>query len=294
MASGNNFKLSRLLAMVAILFSCVSSAFTVKPADGLWSIVSENNLDPGRAFVMETSAGITIITFYNYNSAGAPTFYVGGGPLSADNTVSVAFSEPTGGTSLGGAPRSGRLLSSPGTALFEFTSLTTGTVTLPGEIRKFISKGALAWKTGVTDLYGLWSFHFLDMITNATVDISTVLNRTGPSFTTDGGGTALNTDGTFGCEYQVKGLLKGVVYCFRKVGTPPVVDRSAVASQIGDEMQGQWFFPNSAGLPQTNVFVAKRMFGLSGDRLGLKRMSGASDHTTAAPPDAPLLLNINK
>ena len=134
--------------MIAILFSCVSSAFTIKPADGIWGIVAEQNLAVGRAFVLETSAGITIVTFYNYNSAVAPTFYAGGGALSTANTVTVAFSEPTGGTSLAGTPRSGHLLSSPCTALFEFTSLTTGYVPLPGEPTKAIIKGALAWQIG--------------------------------------------------------------------------------------------------------------------------------------------------
>ena len=110
-------KLLRQLVLVACTcLSSLASAFTILPADGLWSIVAEQNLSVGRAFNLEMSDTLLVTTMYAYNAQGAPTFYVGTAPLSASNTATMNLSEPQGGTCFACTPTSGRLLSSPGSA----------------------------------------------------------------------------------------------------------------------------------------------------------------------------------
>ena len=129
------------------------NAFNIRPVDGLWSFDSELNLAVGRAVNLELSNGLLVVTMYTYNAQRAPTFYVGSGFLNANNVATGVFSEPQGGTCLGCVPSSGRLLSTPGSFTFEFTSSTTGYLTLPGEARKTITKGAISRATAPTGLF---------------------------------------------------------------------------------------------------------------------------------------------
>ena len=142
---GGDMKIIRFAFIALALIGVMpSSAFTVRPADGLWGIVPELNLSVGRAINLEVGGSTLIVTMYAYNAQRMPTFYVGGGTLTTSNSAAVALAEPAGGTCLGCNPTSGYALSLPGTAVFEFTSSTTGFVTLPGEARKPILKGLIS------------------------------------------------------------------------------------------------------------------------------------------------------
>lgn len=257
----------RILALAACFISSAVQAFTILPADGLWGIVSEQTLAVGRAFVLETSTNITVATFYNYNASGAPTFYVGGGTLNAANSVSVLFSEPQGGTCLGCTPRSGFALSTPGTALFEFTSSTTGFVTLPREARKAIAKGSLAWTNTATGLLGGWAFTYLTTTTGvAFADFGSLTTILSP--TSGGNGLVSNGTATIGCENQVSGVLAGYVVCV-KITSLGSTDKTMLVKMYGNQMDGIWMYN---GLTTQYVFTGRRILSASGNQNTIKVM----------------------
>lgn len=256
------FKLA--VALLGSLVSFCASAFTTLPQDGLWGINSEQSLAVGRAFVLETGSNVLVVTIYNYNAAGAPTFYVGGGPITANNTATISLSEPQGGTCLGCPITSGRLLSSPGNVVFEFTSSTTGFVTLPREGRKAISKGSF-FVAAPAGLFGGWAFSYLTTSTSVALADYALLSTT-LAGTASGSGIAANSAGTIGCEYQVSGSLAGYVLCV-KITTSGTTDKQVLVKWFGHHMDGIWLY---SGLTTQYVFTARRI--LSGaDQYTVKR-----------------------
>ena len=272
--------MNRICRLVMGLFGLVVSqcatAFTTMPQDGIWGVDSETTLAVGRAFVLETAGPVTVVTFYNYNAAGAPTFYVGGGLLSTTNTVAVNFSEPRGGTCLGCVATSGSLLSSPGAALFEFTSSTTGFVTLPREARKAISKANLGFAAAPNGLIGGWAFTYLTGPTSQALADYAQLTTVSPG-TSSGSGIVSNSTNTIGCELQVSGTLAGYVFCIKAL-TSGGVDKQMLMKWFGHHMDGVW---QSATSTTNNVFTARRIFGGS-DQYGLKREAVMVSPATAA------------
>ena len=159
-----------LALLVVVAFGYSAHAFYIRPMDGLWSIDNELSLSVGRAMNLELGGGTLVVTMYNYNSLGQPTFYVGGGALTANNTAVVTLSEPKGGTCLGCPLTSGSLLSTPGTATFQFTSSTTGFVTLPKEGRVAITKGLVTRIAARDGLRGAWAFTYVLNSTSAIAE----------------------------------------------------------------------------------------------------------------------------
>jgi hypothetical protein len=258
-----------LITLITFVVMTTAQAFTIRPADGLWGIADELNLAVGRAINLELTGPVLIATIYNYNSAGAPTFYVGGAALTATNTASVPLSEPKGGTCLGCPPTSGSLLSSPGTALFEFTSSTTGFVTLPKEGRKALVKGYLGRAAAPEGLKGRWylewGYESTSYITSNT-DVVDLVYVGAPSAT--GGGMVYNALSKIGCEYQTSGDLAGRVVCVNNsyAGT----EKAATIVWFGDMMDGTWKYID---LKSTNPFTARRVMDGARNTLTLKSLA---------------------
>lgn len=260
-------KLLLHLLLVAFTFlSSLASAFTVLPADGLWSVVSEQSLAVGRAFNLEMSDKLLVVTMYAYNAQGAPTFYVGAAALSATNTAPVALSEPQGGTCLGCAPTSGRLLSSPGVATFEFTSSTTGFVTLPGEPRKAIFKGAITRPEGGDGLRGVWAFTY---VVDNTLSVGQTAEFTKLFGTTlNGTGLMTTADSKTGCELQKGGSLAGFVVCVR-ITAASITDKSMLLKMFGNRMDGVWYYSDTPS--KQYLFTSHRFLDNTSNPIGIKR-----------------------
>lgn len=254
-----------LLALLSAVFLSGANAFTTMPQDGLWSLDSESSLAVGRAFNLETAGNLTVITFYNYNATGAPTFYVGAGALSTANAVTVGFSEPRGGTCLGCTQTSGSLLSSPGSAVFEFTSSTTGFVTLPRESRKAISKGNVGFATGQSALLGGWAFTYMTGATNLAFADYALLTTLGPS-TATGAGLVANAGLNIACEQQVTGTLAGYVICIKLLSSGNT-DKSMLIKWYGHHMDGVWIYGPGT---YRYIFTARRI-SYGGDQYDMKR-----------------------
>jgi hypothetical protein len=116
-----------------------SGSSAIVPANGLWVIDAENNGQSGRGFQIEQNAGVLVLTYYGYDAAGQETWYLASGAMSG-NSFTAALTEYGGGTVLGKIFSSAKEIGSPGQVTLSFTSSTTGTIILPGEATKTISK----------------------------------------------------------------------------------------------------------------------------------------------------------
>lgn len=258
----------RLLALVLLIVSKTAAAFTIQPVDGLWGIVDEQSLAIGRAFNFEMTGNLGVVTMYNYNATRAPTFYTGAGVLSSTNTLTVTLNEPAGGTCLGCTASSGFLLSTPGQAVFEFTSSVTGYVTLPREGRKAIVKGAIGWAQSPSGLYGIWILNLVSSSSSLVSSYVLQFNRT-IAGTSSGDGIAVDTTGLWGCEYQARGSAAGYTLCV-KIFSTGGNDRSIVARWWGNRMDGIWQY---SGLSTTSLYTAMRVTSGGGDQVGLKALT---------------------
>jgi hypothetical protein len=111
----------------------------VLPQTGLWAIQAEINGSPGRGFAIELQHGTFVITIFGFDQTGAGEFYQAAGALS-DSTFSGTLDYYKGGTAFGGALQQASWAGSAGPVVVKFTDSTHGTITLPGETEKVISK----------------------------------------------------------------------------------------------------------------------------------------------------------
>ena len=256
---------SRFAAVVICLSSSLAHAFDIRPMDGLWGVVAEQQLAIGRAMNLELGGSVLVLTMYAYNGQGAPTFYVGAGSLTTTNTASLSLSEPQGGTCLGCPITSGRLLSSPGTVTFEFTSSTTGFVTLPGESRKAIVKGLVTRSAAPEGLKGAWVFTY---ISGTTVFVSDVVGLTTTSApTTRGNGLVIDNTGRYGCEQQISGTYAGYILCL-KLTASGVTDRFSIAKLWGNDLDGVWYYTVGG---TAYLFTGKRLLDGASNQMTVKR-----------------------
>ena len=269
--------LRRLFALALLSLSSFAHSFTTLPVDGLWSVVAEQNLTVGRAFNIEMSDKLLVVTIYAYNAHGAPTFYVGAAPLAANNSAPVTLSEPQGGTCFGCTPTSGRLLSSPGVAIFEFTTSTTGFVTLPGETRKAISKGEITRAAMPDGIRGAWAFTYVFTTTSATAETPVFLYNLGAQ--PSGNGLMADSTAKHACELQTSGVRAGYVLCIR-INASGVADRYAILKIFGNHMDGNWYIGSTISATATPyLFTARRFIdGLAND-LGVKKAPADYDGT---------------
>lgn len=280
------FAISRVLhasalicVFVATAMGSVAQAYNVRPVDGLWGFDSETDFPIGRAFNLEMSNNLLVVTFFNYNSAGAPTFYVAAGALNSDDSMSTTMHEPAGGTCLGCTPRGGMLLASHGTIKLEFTSSTSGYVTLPGETRKSISKGRIAWPADASALIGVWTFNYIAP-SGTTAEVDVVFLTTLAVNPATGNSMAYDPVKRIGCERQAGASAIGDIACVQ-VTTTGVRQRLVQARAWGHRMDGGWASGADNTTMTADTFTASRLLSASG-RETLKRATGVDAKATEA------------
>lgn len=112
---------------------------TIVPSNGLWIIDAENNGQSGRGFQIEQNRGVLVFTYYGYDAVGQESWYLAAGAMSG-NSFTGSMTQYQNGTVLGGSYAPATSSGSPGTVILNFTSPTSGTIQLPGEAAKPISK----------------------------------------------------------------------------------------------------------------------------------------------------------
>jgi alpha-tubulin suppressor-like RCC1 family protein len=99
-----------------------------QPQTGWWWNPSEG----GRGFSVEVQNGSAFIASYMYDGTGNPVWYASGpAALTGTNTYQGSWTSYTGGQTLTGAYRSPTGTTNAGNLTLQFTSATTGTLTLP-------------------------------------------------------------------------------------------------------------------------------------------------------------------
>ena len=203
--------LKTVLTLIGILIALPALAFT--PQSGIWVIDAELTGKPGRGMQIEVQDGVLVFTYFGYKANGSPTFYLGSGPL-ANNSFQATLSEYGNGTAVGGVFTDAAEIGSPGTVSLAFTSSTKGTMTLPGEPEKSISRGTfsdmsrLINRTFAGQTYGINSFVsdstlFKFQVGNGVMKLERVALFTGTcsfdgTYTT--AGATLNAVGTYQCS----------------------------------------------------------------------------------------------
>ena len=139
----------KYLLIAASLVYCSLAQAVFLPQTGAWVIDEESDGKPGRGFTLDTQGNVTVIAFYGYETYGEPTFYVGSGAFASDNNYdgSITLTRFAGGRFLGSTspmsatPTAANPNGSVGqVGLTFFDSGVTGTIQLPGEIKKRISR----------------------------------------------------------------------------------------------------------------------------------------------------------
>ena len=129
-----------LLATVTWLVSTTASAALPQP--GLWTFDGESNGKPGRGIQIDRQDGDRIIvTYFGYRADGSATFLQAGGHIEDDGkTFSAELNEYKNGRAMGGEARTGELAKMVGNVRMEFNTSTAGSITLPGEEKRSISR----------------------------------------------------------------------------------------------------------------------------------------------------------
>lgn len=119
------------------LVSC--SALAVTPQSGLWIIDAEADGRPGRGIAIDARGNVLVTTVYAYQNSGLAQWYLASGPFDG-NSFQGTLATYEGGTPFGAAPVAAHAGATAGTISLSFIDATHGTVTLPGEPTRAISK----------------------------------------------------------------------------------------------------------------------------------------------------------
>ena len=112
------------------------------PQAGLWFIDGEQNGKPGRGIQVERLGGQSVLVSYlGYRADGSSMFLQAAGKIQDDNKSFTAnLTEYKNGTTIAGSPRSGEVARVLGPVSIEFTTASSGSITLPGEKKKSFSR----------------------------------------------------------------------------------------------------------------------------------------------------------
>lgn len=127
----------RILLTMLLLWATMAHAFV--PEAGLWAIDAEVDGQPGRGFQIDVQGSTLVLTFYGYAPDGKAQWYLAAGSL-ASNTFAGSLDQFAGGQTFG-APRTvASATGSAGSVVLTFTDAMHGTIKLPGESTKSITR----------------------------------------------------------------------------------------------------------------------------------------------------------
>jgi len=198
------------LAFGIIVFAISTSSWAFMPVIGLWNVTNEVNGQPGRGMMIEVRNESLFLTYFGYRPDGSSVKYNASGPL-INSSFTGDLVEYEGGPVIGGIYHPASLKGSIGSVSLHFTSGTHGTLTLPGDTPRAISKNAL-WATENPDgLLGTWVF--TQIIGTTPFVQRKTLTGTASASSSTGNGLAFTAAYDFACEFQISGILAGQVVC---------------------------------------------------------------------------------
>lgn len=263
--------IAKKLALAAAL--CISSsAWAFMPAPGIWGIDAENTGAPGRGFQIEAQNDVVFFTYFGYHADGSNAFYYAAGPIT-NNVFTGDLLDIQGGTALGGTFKPASVNSALGQMTLSFTSGQHGTLTLPGEPPKAVSKIDFGYTKGPDGLLGRWIFNALPAgIGGAAATLNTKLGVS----TSTGNGLVSTSNAAFACEYKTSGQFTGMVFC---VESPIKVGAFAFTFKFsGDYGTGIFnYFTSTTTLSPEYEMYAQRIATKIGTKTGLNNGTLASE-----------------
>lgn len=201
--------MKRMIAFACCwLYLSVACAFT--PESGLWAIDAENNGKPGRGFQIDIQGSTFVLTFYGYEASGDAQWYLSAGALSS-NAFSGNLEIYEGGMAFGMGQVSAHGTGSAGSVQMTFSDARHGSISLPGEGWKAMSRLNFGRPADPDSLDGTYELTrvvvvlvpsgvFYDSQTNiaatGTMYISGKTAQQSMSLTNDGATTGVSLNGT--------------------------------------------------------------------------------------------------
>lgn len=113
------------------------------PQSGLWVIDAEADGRPGRGIQIDARGSLLVATVYGYRDDGEAQWYLASGPYDG-SAFHGTLMRYQGGTAFGATPVPAHAGAAAGTLALDFSDSTHGSVTLPGEPARAISKVVLS------------------------------------------------------------------------------------------------------------------------------------------------------
>ena len=129
-------------AGVAPAWAQTTAAAGAEPEPGMWAFDGEQNGKPGRGLQIDTQEGQgMVVSYVGYRSNGSSLFLQASGLRPAGSTAFTGtLQEFRNGPVIGGSSGNGEPAASLGTIQLSFDTPTSGTVTLPGDVPRRISR----------------------------------------------------------------------------------------------------------------------------------------------------------
>ena len=201
-------RLIRRTLVAAAIAAFSLSATAALPQPGLWSIGGELNGKPGRGLQIDRQSGETVIvSYFGYRADGAATFFQAVGKITDGKTLDADLVEYMNGKALGGKAQDAQEARVVGRMRLEFSTSTSGTVSLPGEAPRSFARYAFEDTRG--RLNNRFQAAFFESEPKATQTTTGVLEVqvAGDDFTA----TMENQNSTF-CSYSGKLVATGDVF----------------------------------------------------------------------------------
>lgn len=260
----------KIVLLGALLGTGLAQAFS--PQSGTWIVTSEQNGKPGRGLAIDVQDNTLVMQMYAYDTNGNATFYITSSTL-ANDRYSAALNKYRGGRYLGSGDLTGKEDGSAGTVSMRFESGTKGFITLPGEAEKAISRFNFAYGNDQQGLKGIWLFSPLNS-TTPIGDFVRLEKTHAPG--ENGNGLITTAEGTFGCEYQVKGSGAGTVICAKVTLAGKLLYGYQFTYSVNE---GEGYYVKSAS--QGSLATMRRLGNRAGIGTGITIKTEPSDEAAA-------------
>ncbi|WP_028603671.1 hypothetical protein [Ottowia thiooxydans] len=190
-------KIKSILACSAIFALSAANFAVAAPQTGTWLMANGQNAYGGEIINIDAQNNKLFVIFAVGEVPNNTYFLYGSGAINGDN-VEV---ELTSSKDL-----SKRLVTG------SFNTSTTGILNFPGVGARTIYRVKLDDESSPVSMMGLWNFNNISYSTGKGSAQVRLFNSVAPA-TVNGNGFAVDDTLKFGCEYQVKGDLQGLLLC---------------------------------------------------------------------------------
>lgn len=225
-----------LIFSVALSFTALGSA-TAAPQTGTWLIANGEHAYGGDVINIDAQDNKVFIIFAAGEVPNNTYFWYGHGDLDKDN-ISVALR----------SSKDGSTINVSGT----FDSSVSGTLDFPGVGKRYVYRVKHQDESKPESMFGLWNFSYTSLSTGIGVARARMFTSV-IAGTASSAGMAVDSTGTFGCQFQVSGAAAGYTVCVD--ATDATGNTGFFLRRSADEAGGIYF----KGSSYNNVAIVKRL-----------------------------------